>query len=189
MKNIAIFASGNGTNCEAIMKHFCNSSEICVALVITNNNKAKVIERAKNFNVPVRCLSKENINTPEIILPLLQSYNIYIIVLAGFMLFIPDFLISAYPQKIVNIHPSLLPKYGGKGMYGINVHKAVKDNEEKETGITIHYVNNQYDSGERIAQFSTRLLPTDDVDAIANKVHALEYAHYPIVIEQLLSKR
>ncbi len=188
MKNIAIFASGNGTNCEAIMRHFNHSTEVKVALVVTNNAKAKVIERAANRQVPVRVLSRNEINDEHVVLPLLRSYDISLIVLAGFMLFIPDFLISAYPRRIVNIHPSLLPKYGGKGMYGLHVHEAVKANGDTESGITIHFVNGEYDRGEHIAQFSTALSATDTAEDIARKVHALEYAHYPIVIEKLLEE-
>ena len=188
MKNIVIFASGNGTNCEAIIRHFSHSTDVKVALVVTNNAKAKVIERADNWQVPVKILSRNEINTEQVVLPLLRSYDVTLIVLAGFMLFIPGFLITAYPQRIVNIHPSLLPKYGGKGMYGQHVHEAVKANQEKESGITIHFVNGEYDAGEHIAQFATALSETDSADDIARKVHALEYAHYPTVIEKLLEE-
>ncbi len=187
MKNIAIFASGNGSNCENIIRHFSGSKEISVGLVITNNAEAKVIERAKKFGVAVEVLSRSEINSSEILLPLLERHGITFIVLAGFMLFIPSFLIEAFPHQIVNIHPSLLPKYGGKGMYGMHVHEAVKAAKETETGITIHFVNNRYDEGKHIAQFKTSVSPTDSAEDIAQKVHALEYEHYPKVIEELLS--
>lgn len=188
MKNIAIFASGNGTNCENIIRHFSGSPETRVALVVTNNAEAKVIERAKKFGVAVEVLSRQEINNSETLLHLLEQHGVTFIVLAGFMLFIPSFLIDAFPERIVNIHPSLLPKYGGKGMYGMHVHEAVKAAGETETGITIHFVNNRYDEGKHIAQFKTSISPADSAEEIAAKVHALEYEHYPAVIEKLINQ-
>lgn len=188
MKNIVIFASGNGTNCENIIRFFSHDNDVKVAAVITNNASAKVIDRARKWNVPVRVMTRNDINDREKLLPVLEEYATRLVVLAGFMLFIPDFLVEAYEGRIINIHPSLLPKYGGKGMYGMNVHEAVKANGETESGITIHHVSNEYDKGRIIAQFSTPLSPGDSAEDIAMKVHELEYKHYPEVIEQLLKK-
>lgn len=188
MKNIAIFASGNGTNCSNIIRHFNGSDNIRVAVVITNNPKAKVIERTKEYGTKTVILTKTEINNSSILLPLLRKNDIDLIVLAGFMLFIPDFLTEAYPHKIINIHPSLLPKYGGKGMYGIYVHKAVRNNHEKESGITIHYVSNEYDRGEIIEQHATAIYPEDTPEEIAAKVHILEYKYLPLAIERILSE-
>lgn len=186
MKKIAIFASGNGSNCENIIKHFSQSEVAHVVLVVTNNPSAKVIERAKRLDTDISIVPKDSIFDSSIMLPLLREKCIDLIVLAGFMLFIPSFLIDNYPHRIVNIHPSLLPKYGGKGMYGMHVHEAVKENNEKESGITIHFVNNEYDRGEIIAQYSTPVSPDDSAEEIAEKVHKLEYAHYPSIIEKII---
>lgn len=186
MKKIAIFASGNGSNCENIIKHFSQSKVARVVLVVTNNPSVKVIERAKRLDTDISIVPKDSISDSSIMLPLLREKCIDLIVLAGFMLFIPSFLIDNYPHRIVNIHPSLLPKYGGKGMYGMHVHEAVKENNEKESGITIHFVNNEYDRGEIIAQYSTPVSPDDSAEEIAEKVHKLEYAHYPSIIEKII---
>lgn len=186
MKKIAIFASGNGSNCENIIKHFSQSEVARVVLVVTNNPSAKVIERAKRLDTDISIVPKDSISDSSIMLPLLREKCIDLIVLAGFMLFIPSFLIDNYPHRIVNIHPSLLPKYGGKGKYGMHVHEAVKENNEKESGITIHFVNNEYDRGEIIAQYSTPVSPDDSAEEIAEKVHKLEYAHYPSIIEKII---
>lgn len=186
MKKIAIFASGNGSNCENIIKHFSQSKVARVVLVVTNNPSAKVIERAKRLDTDISIVPKDSISDSSIMLPLLREKCIDLIVLAGFMLFIPSFLIDNYPHRIVNIHPSLLPKYGGKGMYGMHVHEAVKENNEKESGITIHFVNNEYDRGEIIAQYSTPVSPDDSAEEIAEKVHKLEYSHYPSIIEKII---
>ena len=188
MKKIAIFASGNGSNCENIIKHFSQSEVARVVLVVTNNPSAKVIERAKRLDTDISIVPKDSISDSSIMLPLLREKCIDLIVLAGFMLFIPSFLIDNYPHRIVNIHPSLLPKYGGKGMYGMHVHEAVKENNEKESGITIHYVSNEYDRGEIIEQHSTPLHPDDTPEEIATKVHALEYKYLPLAIERILSE-
>lgn len=186
MNKIAIFASGNGSNCENIIKYFSQSEVARVVLVVTNNPSAKVIERAKRLDTDISIVPKDSISDSSIMLPLLREKSIDLIVLAGFMLFIPPFLIDNYPHRIVNIHPSLLPKYGGKGMYGMHVHEAVKENNEKESGITIHFVNNEYDRGEIIAQYSTPVSPDDSAEEIAEKVHKLEYAHYPSIIEKII---
>ena len=185
--NIAIFVSGSGSNCENIIKHFQGSESIVAALVVSNRADAYALERAKRLGVATAVVPKAELNTPEVILPLLQEYEVEFIVLAGFLPLIPDFLIDAFPRRIVNIHPALLPRYGGKGMWGHHVHEAVKAAGETETGITIHYVSPVCDGGEIIAQFTTPLTPDDTPETIADKVHELEMAHFPLVLEQLWS--
>ena len=183
--NIAIFVSGSGTNCENIIQHFRGSEKYRMALVVSNRADAYALERAKRLGVPSAVVPKAELNRPEVILPLLSEYQIDFIVLAGFLPLVPDFLIEAFPRKIVNIHPALLPKHGGKGMWGHHVHEAVKAAGDTETGITIHYVTPVCDGGEIIAQFSTPLTSDDTPDTIADKVHVLEMAHFPAVLEQL----
>jgi len=186
-KHIAIFASGRGSNAQAIIDYFKNNPTIKVALIITNNKNAGVIQIAKDNRIPFDIISSDELKEKETILDLLEVYQIDLIVLAGFLLLIPAYLVKAYPNKIINIHPALLPKYGGKGMYGMKVHEAVITNKETETGITIHYVNEKYDEGEYIAQFRCHVEPSDSSENIASKVHQLEHEHYPRVIEILLS--
>lgn len=188
MINIAIFVSGSGTNCENIIRYFQNSDKVNTALVISNRADAYALVRAEKLNVPRVVMSKKEINTPDSILPLLQKHNIDFIVLAGFLLMIPDFLIEAFPRKIINLHPALLPKYGGRGMYGHHVHQAVKDAGETITGMTVHYVSNICDGGEIIAQYSTPINGDDSVDDIAAKENQLEMKHFPQVIEDVLYK-
>ena len=188
MKNIAIFASGTGTNAENIAEYFSKNEKINVALIVSNRLKAGVHERAARLHIPSITLSKADFEAGDPVLNVLQEYHIDFIVLAGFMSKISDPLIQAFPEKIVNIHPSLLPKYGGKGMYGIHVHEAVVAAREKESGITIHYINEHYDEGAIIFQTSCELLPTDTAEDVATKVHVLEYTHYPRIIEQLLTQ-
>ena len=188
MINIAIFVSGSGTNCENIIRYFQNSDKVNTALVISNRADAYALVRAEKLNVPRVVMSKKEINTPDSILPLLQKHNIDFIVLAGFLLMIPDFLIEAFPRKIINLHPALLPKYGGRGMYGHHVHQAVKDAGETITGMTVHYVSNICDGGEIIAQYSTPINEDDSVDDIATKENQLEMKHFPQVIEDVLYK-
>ena len=188
MINIAIFASGSGTNCENLIRYFEHSDSIRIALVVSNKADAYALVRASNLGVPTTILPKAELNTQEITLPLLRKYNIQFIVLAGFLPLIPDFLVEAYPRCIVNIHPSLLPKYGGKGMWGHHVHEAVKAAGDAETGMTVHYVSNVCDGGEIIAQFRTPLSPTDTVDDIAAKEHILEMEHFPKVVQQVVEK-
>jgi phosphoribosylglycinamide formyltransferase-1 len=183
--NVAIFVSGSGTNCENIIRHFLSSASIRTALVVSNRADAYALERASRLGVPTAVVPKAELNEPEIILPLLRQYDIEFIVLAGFLPMVPDFLIDAYPRRIVNIHPALLPRHGGKGMWGHHVHEAVKAAGDTETGITIHYVTPVCDGGEIIAQFSTPLSPDDTPDTIADKVHSLEMAHFPEVLEKL----
>lgn len=188
MTNIAIFVSGNGTNCENIIKYFEHNPDINVNLVISNRADAFALKRAEKYAVPCKVLSKNEINDEQIILPILESFNIDFIVLAGFMLMFPEFLVNKFNNRTVNIHPSLLPKYGGKGMYGHHVHEAVKAAGETETGITIHFVSKVCDCGEIIAQFKTSLTPQDSVEDIEQKIHKLEQLHFPEVIENVINK-
>ena len=185
--NVAIFVSGSGTNCENIIQYFKGSKDIHMSLVVSNRADAYALERAKRLNVPSAIVPKAELNRPKVILPLLREYGIDFIVLAGFLPMVPDFLIDAFPRKIVNIHPALLPRHGGKGMWGHHVHEAVKAAGDTETGITIHYVTPVCDGGEVIAQFATPVLPEDTPDTIAEKVHVLEMAHFPEVLEQLFT--
>jgi len=184
--NISIFVSGSGTNCENLIRYFKDSSRVNVALVVSNKSDAYALVRAEQLGVPTIVLPKPELNNAEVTMPVLERYAIDFIVLAGFLPIVPDFIVEAFPRRIVNIHPSLLPKFGGKGMWGHHVHEAVKAAGETETGITIHYVSNVCDGGEIIAQFRTALLPSDTSDDIAEKVHQLEMAHFPAVVEQVI---
>jgi phosphoribosylglycinamide formyltransferase 1 len=181
---IAIFASGSGTNAEQIMLRFQQHTQIEVALVLSNKSDAFVLERAKKFGVPSKVFTRQQFRETEEVLGWLTENRITHVVLAGFMWLMPENIIRAYPNKIINIHPALLPKYGGKGMYGHHVHEAVKAAGEKETGITIHLVNEHYDEGKILFQATTKLDGTDTPHTIAGKVHALEYQHYPEQIER-----
>lgn len=187
MKNIAILVSGSGTNCENIIRYFQDSDQVSVSLVISSRADAYALVRASKLGVPTQMMSKSEFSDESLLMPLLRQYQVDFIVLAGFLLMVPDFLLSAYPQKIVNIHPSLLPKYGGKGMWGHHVHEAVKAAGDTETGITIHWVSEICDGGEIIAQYHTPLTPDDTPDDIAAKVHMLEQQYYPKVIEEIIS--
>ena len=186
-KNIAIFASGSGTNAENIIRYLQENDFIRVALVLSNRSDAYVLERANRLKVPSKVFLKDDWISGEQILALLREYNIDFIVLAGFLVRVPDVLLHAYPDKIINIHPALLPKFGGKGMYGDRVHEAVVTAGEKESGITIHYINEHYDEGNTIFQAKGPVLPEDSPADVAKKVHSLEYEYYPQVIEKLLS--
>ncbi|MCE7053163.1 phosphoribosylglycinamide formyltransferase [Algoriphagus sp. AGSA1] len=185
MKRLAILASGSGSNAEKIMAHFQNSEKAEIALVASNKAEAFVLERAKKFDVPTFIFSRKEMDA-GILLEKLQSENIDWVILAGFLLKIPVDLTRAFPDRMVNIHPALLPKYGGKGMYGSFVHEAVKAAGDTETGITIHLVNENYDEGKIIFQASTPVTDSDTPDSIAEKVHILEHKHFPAVIESLL---
>ncbi|WP_373497237.1 phosphoribosylglycinamide formyltransferase [Aquiflexum sp.] len=185
MKNIAILASGSGTNAEEIIKYFQNSSKGKVVLVASNKKEAFVLERAKKFHVPSFTFNKEALESGELV-QRLKDDKVDFVVLAGFLLKIPDNLIKAFPDRIINIHPALLPKYGGKGMYGAKVHEAVKEAGDQESGITIHLVNENYDEGKIIFQAGVPISPKDSPDTIAQKVHHLEYKYFPNVIESLL---
>ncbi|MEM9078642.1 MAG: phosphoribosylglycinamide formyltransferase [Bacteroidota bacterium] len=186
MKRIVILASGNGSNAERITTYFANNNDVEVVAFLTNKNTAKVLERAKRLGIPAFSFNKIAFSESDTVVRLLQSLKPDIIVLAGFLWKIPSSIVEAFPDKIINIHPALLPKYGGKGMYGNHVHQAVKDNDETETGITIHYVNEHYDEGAIILQAKVAIQPSDDVERIAHKVHQLEYEHFPKTIEKLL---
>lgn len=186
MKKIALFASGNGTNVQRIIEYFNNNQKVNVSLVLTNNSKAGVIKRAKDLRVRYLLFSKDDFYHSSKIVDVLNEHDIDMIVLAGFLWLIPVNIIKVFSGKIVNIHPALLPKYGGKGMYGRYVHEKVIQNQEKESGITIHYVNEKYDDGQIIFQAKTAIEKKDTPDSLAQKIHQLEYEHFPRVIEKLL---
>lgn len=186
MINIAIFVSGSGTNCENLIRYFADSERVNCALVVSNKPDAFALVRAQNHGVETAVAPKAQLNDPDFMMPLLTEHYIDFIVLAGFLPLVPDFLIEAFPRRIINIHPALLPKYGGKGMWGHHVHEAVKAAGETETGMTVHYVTPVCDSGEIIAQFRTPLSPDDTVDDIAAKEHILEMEHFPKVVEKVL---
>lgn len=185
-KNIAIFASGSGSNAENIIRYFRNNDSICVSLVLSNKSDAYVLERAHRLGVSCNVFPKEDWIAGDEVLAVLQEYRIDFIVLAGFLVRVPDLILHAYPNRIINIHPALLPKFGGKGMYGSRVHEAVVAAGEKESGITIHYINEHYDEGNTIFQATCPVLPDDTPEDVAEKVHALEYKHFPLIIEKVL---
>ena len=187
MNKIAIFASGSGTNAENIIKFCKENKKIEISAIFSNNKNAYVIQRAINHNIKYHIFSRTEFYQSQKILKTLKEDNIDFIVLAGFLWLIPEYLIDAYTNKIINIHPALLPKYGGKGMYGMKVHESVVGNRDTESGISIHYVNNEYDKGSIIFQTKCNVLPDDTADDVAKKVHELEYAHFPKVIEKFLS--
>ena len=186
MKRIAIFASGSGSNAENIYKYFEGNDQVAISLIVTNNPKAVVLERAARLKIPFLCTTRKQFYQTNEVVDILMSQAIDLIVLAGFLWLIPENLITAFPKRIINVHPALLPKYGGKGMYGHHVHEAVKSNQEKETGITIHYVNEHYDEGSIIFQAKCSLESKDTVMDIAEKIHVLEFEHFPKVIEGIL---
>ena len=184
MKRIALLASGSGSNVENIVRYFAGKEGWEFPLILSNKAEAYIHERAKNLQIPSFFIPKSGFERGDALV-LLQQYNIDCIVLAGFLLKVPANLLQAYPDRIINIHPALLPKYGGKGMYGMRVHEAVVAHRETETGITIHYVNENYDEGRIIFQASCEVLPTDTPEEVAAKVHALEYRYFPEIIEKL----
>lgn len=186
MKKLVIFASGSGTNAENIINYFDGHESIQVTSVFTNKATAGVLDRCQRLQIPAFFFNRHAYTQGQL-LKFLVSQQVDLIVLAGFLWKIPENFISAFPNKIINIHPALLPKYGGKGMYGNYVHEAVKGNKESETGITIHFVNENYDEGNIVFQKKVTLSKKDTVETIAEKVHTLEYEHYPKIIEQLLS--
>lgn len=187
MIQAAIFASGSGTNAENLMKYFSNDPRIKIKMVFTNNPEAGVIARAEKYKKNVQIISKTSLNEYSgQLIEFLKTENINLIILAGFLLKIPEAFVKAFPDKIVNIHPALLPKYGGKGMYGMHVHEAVIKNKEKESGITVHFVNEHYDEGRIILQAKCDVNPSDTPETLAEKIHALEYEHFPKAIEKLL---
>lgn len=186
---IALFASGSGSNVENIIRYFDGKKGVEFPLILSNKKDALVHERAKILGVPSVTFSREEFSDGSKIVSLLKEYEIDCIVLAGFLLKISSAILEAFPNKIINIHPALLPKFGGKGMYGHHVHQAVVDAGETQSGITIHYVNEQYDEGNVIFQATCEVLPDDIPETIAEKVHALEYLHFPRVIENLFSNQ
>ena len=188
MTNIALFASGGGTNAEQIMSYFEKDREIRVAILISNNPEAYVLKRARVFGIPTITFTRKTFYQTADIINLLADREISFIALAGFMWLVPEALVAAYPNRIVNIHPALLPKYGGKGMFGIHVHQAVYDNRETESGITIHFVNNEYDRGTIIHQRKCSIEAGDKPKDIAQKVQQLEHSDYPKVIENIIRK-
>jgi phosphoribosylglycinamide formyltransferase-1 len=188
LKRLAIFASGSGTNAEKIMQFFKDHSSGMVSLVLSNKKDAKVLERAARFGVPIRVFDRHEFYETDRILELLLNMKIDLIILAGFLWLVPENLIEAFPNRIINIHPALLPKYGGKGMYGARVHEAVIEAGDEESGITIHYVNPRYDEGKIIFQVKCKVEPEDDADSLAMKIHQLEYDYFPKVIENLIIK-
>lgn len=185
---IAIFASGSGSNAENIIQFFLHYKNFEFPLIISNKKEAFVHERAKKLNIPSFTFSKDDFANGDIILSFLKEKSIEYIVLAGFLLKIPQNLIDAFPSKIINIHPALLPKYGGKGMYGHFVHEAVAASGDTESGITIHFVNSNYDEGDIIFQAKCPVFPTDTPDMIADKIHSLEYEYFPKVIQEIWGK-
>ena len=185
MKRIVVFASGSGSNAENIIKFFKHSKTAKVTAVLCNNAHAQVFERCKKLETKCLHFNKNDFSVSDTVLNILKNEADFI-VLAGFLWRIPQKIVTAFPNKIINIHPALLPKYGGKGMYGIHVHKAVKENNEDETGITIHYVNENYDEGAVIFQAKTELNSQDTPETIAEKIHVLEQGHFPRVIEEVI---
>lgn len=186
MKRIVIFASGSGTNAENLIRFFHNRDTITVIQVLTNNPRAKVLERAKNLNVSAFSFNRIAFSKSKDVLNILKATQPDLIILAGFLWKFPEFILKEFPNKVINIHPALLPKYGGKGMYGHFVHEAVVHNNETETGITIHYVNEQYDEGAIIFQAKCDVNANDTAEVVAKKIHELEMEHFPKVVETLL---
>ncbi len=189
MSYITIFASGNGTNAEKIIHHFKNHPIHQVTLVCSNKENAGVLEKAENHNIQTFIFNRKELYESDKVLETLKEYHTDFIVLAGFLWLMPDNITRTYNRRIINIHPALLPKYGGKGMYGMNVHRAVLEANEKKSGITIHWVNEKYDDGDIIFQATCDVTPEDTDISLADKVHQLEYRHFPIIIEQLLNQQ
>ena len=187
-KRIAIFASGSGSNAQKIMEHFKRNSEAEVVLVLTNNPQAYVLQRADNFEIPAHIFTRREFYETDDVIRLLKNLQVDLIVLAGFLWLVPESLLNAFPNRIINLHPALLPKFGGKGMYGDNVHKAVLAAKEEESGITIHFASTQYDEGEIIHQSRFKIEPDDNLEVIKFKGQQLEHQHFPRVIEGLLKK-
>ncbi len=188
MNKLAIFASGSGTNAQNIIEHFECKNNYQIQIVVTNKDNAYVLERAKRLGVKSVVMTKEQL-TSEDVVKLMKSEKIDYIILAGYLLKIPEVLIKEYEEKIINIHPALLPKFGGKGMYGHHVHEAVVEAKESETGITIHLVDEQYDNGKILFQAKCKVEPQDTADIVAEKIHTLEQENFPRVIEDYLVAR
>ncbi|MBN4081728.1 phosphoribosylglycinamide formyltransferase [bacterium AH-315-C07] len=188
LKKIAIIASGSGSNAQKIMEYFADHVDIEVSIVLTNNAEAFVVQRADNFEIPSIVFNKKDLYESDVIIDRLKKIGIDLVVLAGFLWLVPDNIIDAFPDRLINIHPALLPKFGGKGMYGMNVHKAVISQGETESGISIHYVNQNYDEGKVIYQSKFQIKENDTAETIAFKVQQLEHANYPKIIERVLTK-
>jgi phosphoribosylglycinamide formyltransferase-1 len=188
VKRIVIFASGSGTNAENLIKFFHNSDNASVIQVLTNNPHAKVLERAKKLKVSALSFNRIAFSKTDDVLNVLKASKPDLIVLAGFLWKFPEHILNEFPNKVINVHPALLPKYGGKGMYGMHVHEAVIANKETETGITIHYVNERYDEGATIFQVKCDVSSTDNANDVASKIHELEMEHFPKVVEKLLNE-
>lgn len=186
MKKLAVFASGSGTNAENIINYFTNHPEITVDIVLSNRPDAFVLERVKKFSIKTLVFNRLDFYENDIVVSELLKRRIDYIILAGFLWLIPQNLIKKFPRRIINIHPALLPKYGGKGMYGMKVHETVIKNREKESGISIHFVNENYDEGELIFQAKCIIEDTDTPDSLADKIHKLEYDYFPGVIEDVI---
>lgn len=184
--NIAIFVSGSGSNCENLIRYFEKSERVSIPLVVSNRSDAYALTRAERLGVPAVVIDKKGLNDPDVMKPLLEQYAIDMIVLAGFLPMVPDYLIDLFPRRIVNIHPALLPRHGGKGMWGHHVHEAVKAAGDTETGITVHHVTSVCDGGDIIAQYSVALSPDDTVDDIAAKEHELEMRYFPEIVERVV---
>ena len=187
MKNIAIFGSGNGSNAENIIKYFKSHQNISIKLIVSEKQNAKIIDIAKKWKLDSLIIKDNFTSSIDDIFKKTNYYNVNFIVLAGFLLKIPEEFINSFPKSIINIHPSLLPKFGGKGMYGLNVHKAVLDTNEKKSGITIHYVNNKYDDGKIIFQAKCPVLKNDSPKLLAKRVQKLEHQFYPLIIEKIIN--
>ncbi|HIC32097.1 MAG TPA: phosphoribosylglycinamide formyltransferase [Flavobacteriaceae bacterium] len=188
MKRVVIFASGSGSNAENLIKFFHNSDNASVVQVLTNNPHAKVLDRCKKLKISALSFNRIAFTQTEDVLNILKASQPDLIILAGFLWKFPENILKAFPNKVINIHPALLPKFGGKGMYGMNVHEAVVNNKETETGITIHYVNENYDEGAIIFQAKCDVLPNDTAEDVAEKIHELEMEHFPKVVEDLLNE-
>lgn len=185
--NIAIFGSGNGSNAQHISEYFANNNKVKISTFVANKKDAYIIERAKKLGIPCRIFNRNDFYYTNNVVDYLKEMEIDIIVLAGFLWLIPENILQAYPQRIINIHPALLPLYGGKGMYGMNVHQAIIDNKEVESGITIHFVNDKYDEGTTIFQAKCNITPKDTAETLAQKIHLLEYEHFPKTIENVIN--
>jgi phosphoribosylglycinamide formyltransferase 1 len=187
-KKLAIFASGSGSNAENICNYFAESSDIKVVLICTNREDAFIVKRANKLNIPVYIFSKSELNNFVDLHKKLQNIEVDVIILAGFLLKLPTIMVDNYPNRIINIHPSLLPKYGGKGMYGSNIHKAVIKNKELESGISIHFVNQNYDEGQIILQKKCSISANESVETLIHKIHKLEHNYFPVAIEKTIKK-
>lgn len=186
--NIAVIASGTATNARNIAKYFSGNSNVKVALLLSNRSESGIPAISREYNIPHYIFSREELYHSDKVMKALHAHNIHFVILAGFLWLVPANLIRLYPDRVLNIHPALLPKYGGKGMFGNNVHRAVKEGKEKETGITIHIVDEEYDKGPILHQSTTEIYPEDTAEDIARKVHDLEYKYYPAVIEEYIKK-